>query len=137
MEIRTAYASGIGLREIARNMDMPPGTILSRAKREGWSREIQSAKALAKRQDTSLAVTPLEAVSMSLQQRGERHVERVAGIVEKTLPHVESMEPGAILDRAKDVDRLDRIGRRTYGLDKGERHPAGIVNIALIKMELK
>jgi hypothetical protein len=29
-EIRTAYASGIGLREIARNMDIPEGTVLVR-----------------------------------------------------------------------------------------------------------
>jgi len=35
-EIRTAYASGLGLREMARNMDIPAGTILSRAKREAW-----------------------------------------------------------------------------------------------------
>jgi hypothetical protein len=36
-QIKTAYASGIGLRELARNMGIPAGTILSRAKREGWS----------------------------------------------------------------------------------------------------
>src|SRR5438132_3837014 len=40
-QIKTAYASGIGLREIARNMGIPAGTILARAKREGWTREIQ------------------------------------------------------------------------------------------------
>jgi DNA-directed RNA polymerase specialized sigma24 family protein len=40
-EIRTAYASGIGLREIARNIGIPEGTILSRAKREGLMQEIQ------------------------------------------------------------------------------------------------
>jgi uncharacterized protein YjcR len=34
-EIRTAYASGIGLREIARNMGIPAETILSWAKRDG------------------------------------------------------------------------------------------------------
>lgn len=34
-EIRTAYASGIGLREIARNINIPAGTILARVKREG------------------------------------------------------------------------------------------------------
>ena len=53
-QVKTAYASGIGLREIARNMDIPEGTVLARAKREGWTREIQSAKALAKREDASL-----------------------------------------------------------------------------------
>jgi DNA invertase Pin-like site-specific DNA recombinase len=43
-QVETAYASGIGLREIARNMNIPEGTVLSRAKREGWTGEIQSAK---------------------------------------------------------------------------------------------
>ena len=83
-EIRTAYASGIGLREIARNMGIPEGTVLSRAKREGWTREVQNAKALAKREDASLIITPIEAVAMSMQQRGERHVERMAGVSERS-----------------------------------------------------
>jgi hypothetical protein len=81
-EIRTAYASGIGLREIARNMNIPEGTVLARAKREGWTREIQNAKALAKREDATLA-TPFEAAAMSMQRRGERHVERMAGVSER------------------------------------------------------
>lgn len=41
------------------------GTVLSRVKRESWTCEIQSAKALAKRED-ALAATPVEAVAMSL-----------------------------------------------------------------------
>jgi hypothetical protein len=81
-EIRTAYASGIGLREIARNMGIPEGTVLARAKREGWTHEIQSAKALGKREDAVVA-TPVEAAAMSMQQRGERHVERIAGVSER------------------------------------------------------
>src|SRR5437870_10441937 len=86
-QIKTAYASGIGLREIARNMGIPEGTVLARAKREGWTREIQSAKALAKREDSPLAVTPVQAVAMSLQQRGERHIERMAGVSERAVDH--------------------------------------------------
>src|SRR5438046_5269151 len=35
-QIKTAYASGIGVREIARNMGIPAGTVLARANREGW-----------------------------------------------------------------------------------------------------
>jgi hypothetical protein len=76
-----ACASGIGLREIARNMGIPAGTILSRAKREGWTRDIQNAKALVKREETPLSVTPVEAVAMSMQKRGERHVEAHGGRV--------------------------------------------------------
>src|SRR5215831_7643206 len=88
-QVKTAFVSGIGLREIARNMGISPGTILSRAKREGWTREIQSAKALVKRQDSVLAVSPAQAVAMTIQQRGEHHVERMAGVSERGVDHIE------------------------------------------------
>ena len=68
-QMKTAYASGIGLREIARSMGLPAGTVLARAKREAWTREIQNAKALVKREDSAVA-TPVEAVAMSMRQRG-------------------------------------------------------------------
>jgi DNA invertase Pin-like site-specific DNA recombinase len=47
-QIKTAYASGLGLREIARNTGIPRGTVLARAKREGWTQQIQNAKTLVK-----------------------------------------------------------------------------------------
>src|SRR4029450_6682784 len=87
-EIRTAYASGIGLREIARNMGIPEGTVLARAKREGWTHEIQNAKALAKREDPTPTIRPVEAVVMSMQQRGKRHIERMAGVSERGVDHI-------------------------------------------------
>ena len=92
-EIRTAYTSGIGLRELARNIGILAGMILARAKREGWSKQIQSAKALAKRDDTSTAVTPLEAVSASIHSSGSVTY-GAWRIVEKTVPYIEAMEPG-------------------------------------------
>ena len=97
-EIRAAYASGIGLREIARNMGLPAGTVLAHAKRELWTRQIESSKALAKREDTLLAVTPVEAVAMSMQQRGERHIERMAGVSERGVDHIETMDGPEILN---------------------------------------
>src|SRR2546426_5853179 len=122
-QIKTAYASGIGLREIARNMNIPEGTVLARAKREGWTREIQNAKALVKREDSAPAVTATEAVAITMQQRGERHLGRMANIVEKTVPHVEAMEPGAILDRIDDVETLDKIGRRAFNISDAKEDP--------------
>jgi hypothetical protein len=134
-QVKTAYASGIGLREIARNMSIPQGTVLARAKRENWTQQIQSIKALAKREDTSPAVAPFEAASASIQQRGERHVGRMANIVEKTLPHVEAMQPGAILDCIDDVDTLDKVARRTFGLDETEHGGNNVmVNVALLEI---
>ena len=70
-----------------------------------------------------------------MQQRGERHVGHMANIVEKTLPHVEAMDPGAILDCIDDVDTLDKIGRRTFGLSDGNSQNNVMVNIALLGID--
>jgi len=132
-QIKAAYAAGVGLREIARKMNVPEGTVLARAKREGWTQQIQTAKALVKRQEASLAITPVQAVAMSMQQRGERHLGRMANIVEKTIPHVEAMEPGAILDRVDDVEKLDKVARRTFGISDDDVHGSNVlVNIAIL-----
>jgi len=106
---------------------------LARAKREGWTREIQNAKALAKREDVSPAVTATEAVAITMQQRGERHLGRMANIVEKTVRHVKAMEPGAILDRIDDVETLDKVARCTFGLSDSDAHGDNFaVNIAIL-----
>ena len=131
-EIRTAYASGISLREIARNMNIPEGTVLARAKREGWSRQRDNAKALVKREEAAKVVTPFEAASATMQQRGERHLGRMANIVEKTMPHVEAMEPGAILDRVDDVEKLDKVARRTFAISDHDSPDQMLVNIAIL-----
>jgi hypothetical protein len=116
-EIRTAYASGIGLREIARNMGISEGTVLARAKRESWTREIQNAKALAKREDASLAVTAVEAVTATLVERGQRHLKRMAGVSERGVDHVETMDGPEILNSVDQIEKLDKVARRTFGLN--------------------
>jgi hypothetical protein len=115
-QVKTAFASGIGLREMARNTGIPAGTILSKAKREAWTRQIQSAKALAKRQDAFVA-TPVEAVAMSMQQRGERHLERMAGVSERGVDHIETMDGPGILRSIDQIEKLDKVARRTFRLD--------------------
>jgi hypothetical protein len=115
-QIKTAVAGGTGLREMARNMGIPEGTVLARAKREGWTHEIQSAKALAKRQDAFVA-TPVEAVAMSMQQRGERHLDRMAGVSERGVDHIETMDGPEILNSVDQIEKLDKVARRTFQLD--------------------
>ena len=119
-QVETAYASGIGLREIARNMNIPEGTVLAHAKREGWTKGIESAKALAKREDSSLAITPTEAVAITMQQRGQRHVERMADVSERAVDHIEAMDGPEILNSADKIDKVDKIARRNFGLNDGQ-----------------
>ena len=42
-QIKTGYAAGVGLREIARKMNIPEGTVLAHANRHGWTQQIQIA----------------------------------------------------------------------------------------------
>ena len=134
-QIKTARASGIGLREIARNMNIPEGTVLARAKREGWTREIQNAKALTKR-EVAPVVTATAAVAMTMQQRGERHVERMAGVSERGVDHIETMDGPAILKAVDEIETLDKVARRTYGLSDGDSHGNNVmVNIAILGID--
>jgi hypothetical protein len=132
-QVKTAYASGIGLREIARNMSIPEGTVLARAKREGWTQQIQSIKALAKREDTSPSVT--EAVAVTMQQRGERHTGRVAGLTERMLMTFEQLSEGEQLRFVDELEKIDKIGRRTFRLDTENGHGNNVmVNVALLEI---
>jgi hypothetical protein len=60
-QIKVAYVSGIGLREIARKMNIPEGTVLAHAKRNGWTQQIEVATGLQ-----SDAITPVQSVPQSL-----------------------------------------------------------------------
>jgi hypothetical protein len=130
-QIKTAYAAGIGLRETARNMNIPAGTVLARAKREGWTQQIQHAKALVPSDMESDAITPMESAAVCMRERALRHIDRMAGVTEKVLPHLEAMHPDSILHRVDQVEKLDRIARRNYGLDSNQEHP-GILNVAVL-----
>jgi hypothetical protein len=129
-QMKTAYATGsVGLRELARNMGIPTGTVLARAKREGWTREIQDAKALARREDSALAVSPAEAVAMSMQERGQRHVERMAGVSERGVDHIETMKGPEILNSVDEIEKLDKVARRTFGLNDDSSYQGFSLNV--------
>jgi uncharacterized protein YjcR len=61
-QIKTAYASGIGLRELARNMEVPAGTVLARAKREEWTQQIAAAKQAVVLPQSN-AITPMQSIA--------------------------------------------------------------------------
>lgn len=66
-----------------------------------------------------------------MQERGARHVERMAGITEKVLPHLETMEPGDLLGSARNLERFDYFARRNYGLEN--QPPAGgVINVSVL-----
>ncbi len=128
-QVKVAYASGIGLREIARNMKIPEGTVLARAKRECWTQQIATAK-LSERHELARelakphainAISPMQSVAITMQQRGNRHVERMAGVSERVVDHVETMQGDEVLKSIHEVEKFDRMARRNYGLSDGKQ----------------
>ena len=106
-QIKAAYAAGIGLREIARKMNVPEGTVLARAKREGWTHQIQAAKHAAALTQSN-AITPLQSIAAVMQERGERYRERMADVSENIAGHLESLEADEILSRSSQVEKVVR-----------------------------
>jgi len=81
-QVKTAYASGIALREIARNMGISQGTVLAHAKRKGWTQQIEAANQDAKPMQSNTAITPFEALAITLNERKDEsrlHLEQVRG----------------------------------------------------------
>ena len=66
-----------------------------------------------------------------MQERGERYRERMAGVSEKVIGHLESMEADEILSRSSQVERIDTVARRTFGLDNAEKG-TGALNLNVL-----
>src|SRR5437899_12974683 len=52
-----------------------------------------------------------------MQERGERHIERMAGVSERAVDHIETMDGPEILNSVDEIEKLDKVARRTFGLD--------------------
>ena len=119
-------------------MNIPEGTVLARAKREGWTQQIESSKALVKREETPLAVTPVEAVAATLAERGQRHLKRMAGVSERGVDHIETMDGPEILNSVDQIEKLDKLSRRTFGLENnpyGEHFTLNVLSIDSLALD--
>jgi gluconate kinase len=70
-QVKIAYAAGAGLRELARRMNIPEGTVLAHAKRKGWTQQIQAAKQDTKSMQSN-AIMPFAALATTLNERKDK-----------------------------------------------------------------
>jgi len=89
--------------------------------------------------DAINAITPMQSAAITMQQRGEKYAQRMAGISEKVVPHLESLEPADILEKAREIELHDRWSRRNYGLDhqppnSGPVSASFLINQAVIQV---
>src|SRR5215471_3991435 len=132
-QIKTAYAAGIGLREIARKMNIPEGTVLAHAKRHGWTQQIQAAtRELTVMQ--SDAIAPMQSVQSVPQSLAAILAERKA----RTKLGLSKYTAEAAEEAAEHRDKLGIAGKvkdvagvhRTLWPDQPENKP--ILNLAFL-----
>ncbi len=127
-QIRTAYSSGLGLRELARNMGIPVGTVLSRAKREGWTRQIESAKALAVRSSPALANVP-DAVSNILETQSRETRASLGRSAQRLARQSETAD----LHQAGDVLHVAKVAQTVFGWQSQENKPC--ISLSSVQIE--
>jgi len=129
-QIKTAYAAGIGLREIARNMNIPEGTVLAHAKRHGWTQQIQAAtRELAPVQ--SDAITPVQSVPQSIAAiLGERKDRTRLGLSKYAAEAAErAAESDGDLRLSRNVRDVVAVHSSLWPEDHNER---GILNLNVL-----
>jgi hypothetical protein len=74
----------------------------------------------------------MQSAALTMQQGAARHVERMARVTDKVLPHLESMEPAEILDSARNLERFDYVARRNFRLENqpGDSGPLTLAVLA-------
>lgn len=125
-QLKAAFVAGGSLRGLARAAKIPAGTILARCKREGWSQAKQEAlqraglsNGLESGKVQSRAID--ESIGDEMAKRAKAHVSRMAQVLETLGGHLAGMDAEAVWDGITKVDVYDKVCRRNFGLDAGER----------------
>jgi hypothetical protein len=75
-----------------------------------------------------------------MQQRGERHVERMAGVSERGVDHIETMDGPEILNSVDEIEKLDKVARRTFGLEGDNPYShftLNVLNMGELEVEVR
>jgi hypothetical protein len=134
-QIKTAYAAGIGLREIARKMNIPEGTVLAHAKRHGWTQQINAATGQLSVMQSD-AITPVQSVPQSLaailSERKNRArlglSQYAAEAAEQAAEHRDKL---GIAGKVKDVASV----HKTLWPEENQREP--ILNLAILTGQIQ
>jgi len=120
-------ASGTSIKEAADRV----GLNYEATKKAAWRQNWPSAIRVAREVDRRITQRATEVSAASIMERGQSYERHLATAVEKFALKAAAMDPEELLNRAGSLERLDRIGRRTFRLD-GEREDKNAVNIAIL-----
>ena len=107
-KLQGAYVSGKGLKALCTKHNLDYNSVLRRAKLENWT--VPTKKPTIVKQKKA-------ADKKDLLVRGHDYSSRMADLIENTLEHLETLAPQDVLQSVDEVEKLDRIARRSFGLD--------------------
>jgi hypothetical protein len=107
-------------------MNIPAGTILARAKREGWSRQLAAAR--SKADEPSV----VEGIAGALAEQGQHFRRNMGRAHLRASNHIATLPEGEIIDRADKVSTLTKSGMMVFGLDKTDTGNNVVVNLAIL-----
>ena len=131
-QIKTGYAAGIGLREIARNMHVPEGTVLARANREGWTQQIAAAKqASASSQSNAITPSPLQSIAAVMAELGGKTKIGFAKAAHKVARHCAAEDADVLMDKSQSARHWSAIAGTVHGWNN-ERSAGSSLNLNVL-----
>ena len=121
-QIKVAYVAGIGLREIARKMNIPEGTVLAHAKPRGWTQQIQVAT-----QELNVvqsdAITQVQSVPQSIASILAEHERETKLSLARSARRMAKDAEQATLRQAPYVHKAAQVASITHGWAEKEKNP--------------
>ena len=130
-QIKTAYAAGIGLREIARKMEIPEGSVLAYAKRHGWTQQIQVATGQLSVMQSD-AITPVQSVPQSLAVILSEHERETKLSLARSARRMAKDAEQATLRESSYVHKVAQTAGIVHQWDAREKNPNAILNVAIL-----
>jgi hypothetical protein len=135
--IKVAYAAGASLRELARELGIPEGTVMTKANREGWTQQIAEAKDVALR---AKGVNAIESRSANpvvglMAKHGEKTKLRLAKGLSKGALAVSRKDGDYILAQASNVKCLVDASSKLHGWGQDAEGSKALVNINVLGVQ--
>lgn len=124
---RLLVATGASIREAADRVGLDYGATRKRAWREAWP----SSTRVAREVDRRVTQRATDVAATTLAERGAVYEQNIARVAAKFAVRAAAMDPEELLTRAGSVERLDKVGRRVFRLDR-EKEDMNQVNIQIL-----